>query len=190
MLLTRRLVLRRFVATDLDDLVALDADPEVVHFITGGRPTPRGEVEDDVLPVLIADHATSSALGYWAAEDRSTGQFLGWFHLRPGEGHGDDEPELGYRLRRSAWGRGLATEGCRALIDAGFAEPGVQRVLAQTMSVHTASRRVMDKCGLRLVRSFHADWPVRIPGDEHGDVEYAVTRAEWELQTPDRPPSC
>jgi RimJ/RimL family protein N-acetyltransferase len=41
-------------------------------------------------------------------------------------------------------------------------------------------RRVMEKLGMRLVRTFHADWPARIPGDEHGDVEFAITRAEWE----------
>jgi len=46
--------------------------------------------------------------------------------------------------------------------------------------VHTASRRVMEKAGLRHVRTFHQEWPYRIPGDEHGDVEYALTRAEWQ----------
>jgi RimJ/RimL family protein N-acetyltransferase len=49
------------------------------------------------------------------------------------------------------------------------------------MVVHEASRRVMEKSGLRVVRVFHADWPDRIPGDEHGDVEYALDRADWEL---------
>jgi RimJ/RimL family protein N-acetyltransferase len=47
------------------------------------------------------------------------------------------------------------------------------------MAVNTRSRRLMDKCGMRLVRTFRADWPVRIPGDEHGDVEHAITRAQW-----------
>ena len=47
------------------------------------------------------------------------------------------------------------------------------------MAVNTGSRRVMEKSGLRFVRTFHADWPVRIPGDEHGDVEYSITRIEW-----------
>ena len=77
-------------------------------------------------------------------------------------------------------GQGYAGEGSRALIDHGFTALGVQRVVAETMVVHTASRRVMEKCGMRLVRTFHADWPVRIPGDEHGDVEYAITREEWD----------
>ena len=87
--------------------------------------------------------------------------------------------ELGYRLRRDAWGAGYGTEGCRALIDKGFTELGVHRVYAETMAVNVASRRVMEKCGLRHVRTFVSDWPERIPGDEHGDVEYALTRAEW-----------
>ena len=107
--------------------------------------------------------------------------------LRPGEGHSADEPELGYRLRRSAWGKGYATEGCRALIDKAFSVHGVRRVLAETMVVNAASRRVMEKAGLRLVRVFHADWPDKIPGDDHGDVEYALDRGTWERQRSTNP---
>ena len=65
------------------------------------------------------------------------------------------------------------------VIDRGFQRLPIERVYAHTMSVHRASRRVMEKSGMRMVRMFTADWPVRIPGDEYGDVEYAVTRAEW-----------
>jgi RimJ/RimL family protein N-acetyltransferase len=111
--------------------------------------------------------------------ERSTGAFLGWFHLRPDKGAPADEPELGYRLRRSAWGQGYTTEGSRALIDKAFHELGARRVVASTMVVNTASWRVMEKSGMRRVRLFHADWPVKIDGDEHGDVEYAITREEW-----------
>jgi RimJ/RimL family protein N-acetyltransferase len=50
------------------------------------------------------------------------------------------------------------------------------------MAVNTASRRVMEKAGMRLVRTFHQEWPDKIPGDEHGDVEYAITREEWAEQ--------
>jgi RimJ/RimL family protein N-acetyltransferase len=77
------------------------------------------------------------------------------------------------------WGQGYASEGSRALVDKAFRELGVDRVYAETMAVNTASRRVMEKAGLRYLRTFHADWPDRIPGDEHGDVEYALTRDEW-----------
>jgi RimJ/RimL family protein N-acetyltransferase len=128
----------------------------------------------------LAFYGRDEPWGFWAAVDPLSGDFLGWFHLRPGRDSPPDEPELGYRLRRAVWGRGLATEGSRALIDAAFTEHGARRVYATTMVVNAASRRVMEKVGMRLVRSFHGEWPEAIPGDEHGDVEYAITRTQWE----------
>ncbi|MBV9871409.1 MAG: GNAT family N-acetyltransferase, partial [Frankiaceae bacterium] len=82
--------------------------------------------------------------------------------------------------RKAAWGKGLATEGSRALIDAAFASYGATRVYAETMAVNISSRRVMEKCGMTLRREFHQEWPHPIPGDEFGDVEYAIDRADWE----------
>lgn len=58
----------------------------------------------------------------------------------------------------------------------------MQRVFAGTMAVNVASRRVMEKAGLRLVRTFHQPWPDHIDGAEHGDVEYALHKADWEQQ--------
>lgn len=177
---TERLTLRRFTAADVDDLYDLDGDPEVMRFITGGRPTPREEIEDDILPAFLGYYERFAGFGFWAATRRSSGEFLGWFHLRPAEGSPADEPELGYRLKRSAWRKGYATEGSRALIHKGFTELGARRVSAETMVVNAASRRVMEKAGMTLVRTFHQSWPYPIEGDEHGDVEYALTKAEWE----------
>ena len=176
---TERLVLRRFTAEDVDLLVALDADPAVVRYVTGGAPTPREEVEREWLPAFLTAYERGDGYGFWAAEEKPSRAFVGWFHLRPAEGAPRDEPELGYRLVRGAWGRGLAPEGARALVDHAFANLGARRVVAECMAVHTASRRVMEKAGLRFVRAFHQDWPVHIDGDEHGDVEYALTREEW-----------
>lgn len=177
---TDRLLLRRFTADDVDDLVELDGDADVMHFVTGGRPTPREEIESEVLPAFLDYYARFDGYGFWAAIEKSGGRFLGWFHFRPARGAPPGEVELGYRLRKSAWGRGYASEGSRALVDKGFAELGVQRVVAFTMAVHVASRRVMEKAGLRYVRTFHQPWPDHIEGDEHGDVEYALLRSEWE----------
>ncbi len=179
---TERLVLRRFTPADVDLLVALDADPEVMHFVTGGRATPREEIEHDFLPAWLGYYERFDGYGFWAAIEKASGEFLGWFHLRPHEGSPADEPELGYRLRKAAWGQGYATEGSRALIAKAFRELGARRVRAETMTVNRASRRVMEKSGLTLVRTFHQEWPDPIPGDEHGDVEYAITREEWERQ--------
>ncbi|MFF5793844.1 GNAT family N-acetyltransferase [Paeniglutamicibacter sp. NPDC012692] len=99
--------------------------------------------------------------------------------MSPRDGTPPAEHETGCRLRRGCRGRGLATEGSRALIDHAFGFPTALRVTANAVAAHVASRIVMEKCGMTLVRNFHAEWPVRIDGDEAGDVEYAITRAEW-----------
>lgn len=181
---TERLILRRFTAGDVDLLVELDSDPDVMFYINAGVPTPRSEVEVDILPAFLRYYVRWPGYGFFAITGRPDGEFFGWVHLRPDHGAPEDMPELGYRLRRPAWGHGYAAEASRAVIDRGFAEFGVQKVVASTMAVNTASRRVMEKAGLRFVRTFDADWPVRIPGDEHGDVEYALTRQEWEKTRP------
>jgi RimJ/RimL family protein N-acetyltransferase len=177
---TERLLLRQFEFRDADLLLELDSDPRVMRYITGGAPTPRDEIEGEVLPAFLDYYRRFPGYGFWAAIEKSTGAFLGWFHYRPEPDGAQDEPELGYRLRVAAWGKGYATEGSRALIAKGFTELAVHRVVASTMAINTASRRVMEKSGMRFLRSFVADWPVPIPGDEHGDVEYALTRSEWE----------
>ncbi|MFF8828284.1 GNAT family N-acetyltransferase [Streptomyces sp. NPDC015131] len=166
---TARLRLRTVAESDLDEVVALDGDPEVMRYLNGGRPVTREEVRTGSLRRLMGP-------GFWAAEDRATRAWLGWFALEPVE---PGVVELGYRLRRSAWGRGYATEGARALVGAAFRDPAVRRVTATTMTVNAGSRRVMEKCGLRHVRTFFEEWPEVIEGSEHGDVEYALTREEW-----------
>lgn len=180
---TERLRLRRFTEDDEDALVELNGDPEVMRFLTGGRPTPREDVRNQVLPAFLGYYERFEGFGFWATEERTTGRFLGWFHFRPRiDEPRDGEIELGYRLRRSAWGQGYATEGSHALIRKGFTELGVERVFAQTMAVNLGSRRVMEKCGLTLARTFHGEWPDPIEGAEHGEVEYALTRADWEIR--------
>ena len=179
LLRTERLILREFTMADLDALVELDSDPYVMHFITNGVPTSQEEMRDEVLPAFLDYYRRTPGFGFWAAESTKTGDFLGWFHLRPEPGASPTEPELGYRLARPYWGLGLATEGSRALISHAFGYPDIERVTASTMAVHVASRKVMENSGMSLVRTFVADWPVHIDGDEHGDVQYAITRDQW-----------
>lgn len=66
------------------------------------------------------------------------------------------------------------------MVAVAFTSLGAHRVWAQTMVVNTASPRVMERCGLHLVRTFHLDWPEPIPGSEHGDVEFEILRSRWE----------
>ncbi|MFG1881254.1 GNAT family N-acetyltransferase [Micromonospora sp. NPDC049102] len=169
---TERLRMRRLTMADVDALVELESDPEVMRFLTGGVATARATARDEQLPRLLAQYGRHPGLGRWAALDRASGEFLGWFALDPSEDGA--EAELGYRLRRSAWGRGLATEGSRALVRYALDVVGVRRVWAQTMAVNERSRRVMEKAGLRHVRTFHLDFDDPIPGTEHGEVEYEL----------------
>lgn len=162
------MMLRPFVESDVDDVVGLNADPEVMRFLNDGKPMSAAAARAEFPRYLEP--------GFVVASEKVTGRFLGWFGLRELT---DDTVELGYRLHQAAWGRGLATEGSRALIDHGFATQGVRRVVAETMAVNTGSRRVMEKCGLRHVRTFFVDWPDPIPGSEHGEVGYELTREEW-----------
>ena len=122
---TDRLVLRRFTSADADNLMSLDADPDVMRFITGGIPTSREEIRDEVLPAFLGYYRRYEGYGFWAAIEKETGEFLGWSHFRPRVYAAAGEVELGYRLRKSAWGKGYATEGSRALIRKGFTQFGV-----------------------------------------------------------------
>ncbi len=191
---TERMILRRLTGADVDNLVELDSDPEVMRYLTGGRATPRDVVADELLPRLLDEYDRTPGYGRWAAIDRDTGAFLGWFGLRQGAvdeavdeatseaasaSGGDAGPELGYRLRKPAWGNGFGTEGSRGVIRLAFTELAVPRVWAQTMAINRASRRVMEKAGMRFVRTFHLTWDDPIDGAEHGEVEYELRRPDW-----------
>jgi RimJ/RimL family protein N-acetyltransferase len=177
---TDRLVLRRFTMADAENLTGLDSDPDVMRFVNGGAPTSRDEIENEFLPAFLGYYQRYQGYGFWAAIERSSGEFLGWFHFRPRPGAPLDQAELGYRLRKSAWGKGYATEGSRALIRKGFTEFGVQRVTAEASAANVASRRVMEKAGLTLMRIFREPWPGTTGGDELEVVEYALQKADWE----------
>ena len=177
---TPRLIMRQFTKDDVDNLFELNSDPEVMRYINGGRPTPREVIRDEIIPFHLAVYDRLDRLGTWAAESSATGEFLGWFHFRPGPDTDITNIDLGYRLRRSAWEKGYATEGSRALISRGFTDLGVERVFGHTMTVNTASRRVMEKCGLTLVRTSAYEGADIIEGAEHGGVEYALTKPEWQ----------
>lgn len=186
---TERLILRRFTPDDSPHLYTLDNDPAVMRYINGGTPTPWEVIEQQILPSFLRYDDAKPGFGFWAVIEKATGEFVGWFVFRP---TGDDPGEvaLGYRFHKAAWGKGYATEGAGALIERGFAEWGVERVIATTYEENAASRRVMEKLGMRFIRSF------RYSAEEIGasdtsytgsaevwpgeDVAYAIERAEWE----------
>ena len=169
---TPRLTLRPLSSGDGDLLVHLDSDPEVMRFLTNGKPTPYDEVAAVV----------QRSLGHrWLAFQRAENEFVGWFGLPPSA---PGEYELGYRLRRTSWGQGFATEGVGALLAVAFTQLGARRVWAQTMAVNTRSRRVMERCDMRCVRTLHEHFDDPIPGTEHGEVEYEIRCEDWQPSRP------
>jgi RimJ/RimL family protein N-acetyltransferase len=136
-------------------------------------------------------------LGYWMAfgTDRGArgstpparedeGEFIGLMMLPPA--HGPDQPDdpavsdLGYRLLRAHWRKGLASEASHALLRHAFDTVGQSRVIAQTMAVNTGSRGVMEAIRMRYVRTYFPSWDDPLPGADLGEVEYEMTREGWE----------
>ena len=160
--------------------VELDSDPDVMRYLGNGRPRTR-EAVDRVHRDRIALATRAPGFGFWVGFVDAT--FVGWWNLRPQDGpdlagagrHGS----LGYRLLPRYWRRGLASEGAREVIRYGFQDLGLSRIVAETMAVNVASRATMSSIGMAHVRTFHVGWDEPIPGTEHGEVEYAVTRGEW-----------
>lgn len=168
---SERLRLRRVTAADVDELVALDADPAVMRYISGGAGNSREVYEAELLPRMLMWN--DRPYGFFAAEWE--GRFVGWFHLRPSVADAE-MLELGYRLRREAWGRGLATEGARCLLGHAFDALQQPAVDACAHPDNAASIGVMIKCGMRRVGTFvHPRVPIEV-------VRYLVDRAGWRAQ--------
>lgn len=177
---TDRLVLVSLSEDHLEREVELDSDPEVMRYLGSGRPRTRDEVEElHRRRLAVADRV--QGLGFWAG--LVDGEFVGWWILEPPEradqGPVEGHAELGYRLLRRHWRRGLGSEGARELIRYGFEDVGLTRIFAETMAVNTASRATMSSIGMQYVRTFQLALDEPAPGSELGEVEYAISREQW-----------
>jgi RimJ/RimL family protein N-acetyltransferase len=172
---TARLLLRRWRADDLDAYARLLADPEVVRYISGGRPLPRQRVE-----AFCADFlAQWQELGFgpFAAIHKPSGRWIGQVGLnRLAEWPDVHKVEVGFELLRPYWGQGLATEAAIASLCFGFQTHRLERIISVANPANLASRRVMEKAGLtyRGVRPYRG----------HQTVWYAIDRATWEASAP------
>jgi RimJ/RimL family protein N-acetyltransferase len=177
---TERMLLRRFTTADADLLAALYGDARVMRFITP-EPLSFAEVKQEILPGYLREYRElADGLGSFAAVEKETGRLVGRFSLKPANSYGlAGGTELGYRLFPAFWGRGLASEGARALIDSAFERLHLDRIVATTMADNTGSWRVLEKCGLRRFRTFYYPDADLMPGAEHGDFAYELTRGDW-----------
>ena len=168
--------LRRPTPDDETLLYQLDNDPEVMRWINGGLNVDPDTFRRDLMPVYLAEVA-DPVMGFWLIEVE--GEFAGWVSLR-----WQDErvASLGYRIARSFWGRGLATEAGRLMIRQGFDRAGLTEIVATTYEENSGSIRVMEKLGMQFRRRFRFD--VDTPSDtavsdgaawSGDDVEYVIT---------------
>jgi RimJ/RimL family protein N-acetyltransferase len=148
MIETERLVLRRFTPDDLDDLVSLLADPLVMRYIGDQS---REKVEQRLQ--YFISHYEPHGFGMWAVTDKTAGAMIGWCGLIFLDG--TPEVEVGYGVARSYRGQGLMTEAARASLRYGFEKAGLERIVALAVPENSASRRIMEKLGMRYEKNVH-----------------------------------
>jgi RimJ/RimL family protein N-acetyltransferase len=169
---TKSLTLAPSTPNDAADFMALERDPEVMYFLNGGHAVDHSKEHPDA--TFFMPRGTEPNV--WTARLIANGAFVGWFTLYPETAQ---LAELGYRLKRSEWGRGLATEGAATLVDWGFKTCAYEKVFGSTSTVNQGSRRVMEKIGMRFARAIPFEWPTPFPESELGEVVYEITREDW-----------
>ena len=150
----------------------MEQDPEVMRYLNGGLPTPLAPTDPGASSYLMPRGHEPEVR---AVIVRESGDLAGWVGLYIDR----VVAEIGYRFFRTHWGRGYATEAAKAVIADAFERQGVTRITALTMAVNTPSRRVMERLGMRHVRTLHPAYTDPIPGIEEGEVEYILERGDW-----------
>jgi RimJ/RimL family protein N-acetyltransferase len=143
---SERLLLRPWRDADLAPFAALNADAEVMrHF-----PSTLSTTQSDQFAQRVGKHIVEHGWGLWAVEVRGGSPFVGFVGLaRPSfTAHFTPAVEVGWRLARTAWGRGYATEAARAAVDYGFDRLALAEIVSFTTTTNRPSRRVMEKLGM------------------------------------------
>lgn len=173
LLSTHRLRFEPVTEAHLGLFIELNSDPHVMRLILG-RAATRDETLEEWARRMGPQTDHVRGLGYWAGFTTDAA-FVGWWsasafttdHTLAG---------LGYRLVRSAWGKGLATEGARRMVHQALAAPDVETVIASTMAINIGSRRVLEKLGMCHVNTYVRAWDEPIAGWEQGEVVYELAK--------------
>jgi RimJ/RimL family protein N-acetyltransferase len=180
---TERLLMREWAETDREPFAAMNADPEVMrHF-----PAPLTRAESDALLDRIVGGFAQWGFGLWALETLDTAELVGFTGLSVPRFRADwmadlEEPvvEVGWRLARSAWGQGLATEAARRALRVGFEVHGLPQVVSFTTTGNVRSQAVM----LRLGMTRWATYDHPVAGGSLPSVVHLLTAADWRAARP------
>ena len=168
---TERLRLRGLRPGDESFLASLDSDPEVMQYIHDGPLPYPTAFRSACRQVQFASHA--QLRGKWLVEEREAGAALGWIEIGRLRGETRDFLALGYEFAPRAWGRGVATEAARCVVPYVFAVTQTDQLAAIARIENTASVRVLEKLGFRIVGQ-------RKKNDGIWCAEYRLFRDEWE----------
>lgn len=172
---TERLKLRDWCDADRAIFAAMNADPEVMRFF----PAPQSREESDASMDRCMARIRDDGFGFWAAELKETGAFIGFIGIQKAPDYLPCAPaiEIGWRLDASVWGRGLAPEGATAALAYAFETLGAEEVISITTVGNLPSRRVMEKIGMTYDAQGDFDHPM-IPEDSpiRPHVLYRVAR--------------
>ncbi len=167
---TARLDARQVGAEDLEFLDVIFHDDRVTD--TLGRERDRERLRADIARWLA--HWETHGFGLWILRDRATENPVGWTMLHTTDTGGPGSVEVGWTIAADWWGEGLATEAGAAAVRIGFTDVGLEEIVSFTLVDNMASRRVMEKLGMRY------EHEVEHVGLPH--VLYRLDRHTWEQQ--------
>jgi len=146
---TERLVVRPYREADATALHEVFGSPEVMKWTPSPPSKNVAETVERLARTMAFTARQPPGLGLWALELKESGEFLGQVGLFPVEGKGP-EVEVAYELAPRVWGHGYATEAARALIEYGFDELQLRRIVALILPANARSRNVASKCAMTL----------------------------------------
>ncbi|HUX05489.1 MAG TPA: GNAT family N-acetyltransferase [Acidimicrobiales bacterium] len=146
MILTQRLLLRRFLESDRDPFADMNADRRVMEFFL----SPLARAQSDEMIDRIESYFDRDGYGLWALEVRTSGEFIGFTGLAHTTfvAHFTPAVEIGWRLAHGAWGQGYASEAARAVLDFAFDELALREVVAFTSTLNLCSRSLMERLSM------------------------------------------
>ena len=153
MLRTGRLVLAPWEFSDWLAFRPIATDPEVMRYITGGIPWTEEQIQSWVLRQMKC--YVDKGFCRWKIVEQSSGNLIGF--CGAGMWRDAPDPEIGWWLARSHWGRGLATEAARTALDDALNRVGLKRIISVAMPGNTASIAIMKKLGLKFAAEFESE---------------------------------
>ena len=168
---TKRLILKHQVIEDLDALWALYCNPNITKYIPDA-PRTREEAQEE-LEWHMHGHPKHPELGLWATIHKDTGKFIGRCGLLPWTIEGQYDVEVAYTLAQDFWGQGLATEAARGILEYGFEQLYLSRMICLIDPENIASQRVAEKIGMTLEKRVDG-----IDGDNFPTLIYSISKTQ------------